>query len=316
MDQNEEGAPRISTISIESTDQPLNISETSQPTEIILENQQLNRGENNLEDAIEYAEEDVVKKATEDDTKDATECVEQSQQIAEIFNNEEDEDESMDEELQENINNQELQELEQNDEDNVSNSNTSLSYCSSIFSINQGDKENRPPFTCSLYISNCNESKKPEWLDKHVLKKAAAQVVLGRIQVEDTQCGLMAAFSDPMDAKRLKEMNIARIFKKPVQITSFVDYNAPSKHVVLLLNVPWSLPLSEIEYALRKQGIRSESISRMRTFIRVVVSNNYGYERLLREGLNFYRSTSFKAITERMASEIYSESDSVMQCYR
>ncbi|KOX72447.1 hypothetical protein WN51_01547 [Melipona quadrifasciata] len=124
--------------------------------------------------------------------------------------------------------------------------------------------------------------------------------------VSETSCGLIAAFTRETDAEKLLQRgDLARVFEGPVQVARFSAKDSRYRQAVLFRDVPWAIPLQDINSALTKQGIATGSVERWRQYIRVEVINYHEvldaghYELLLRQGLDFFGAARFSAIPER-----------------
>ncbi|KZC14497.1 hypothetical protein WN55_06958, partial [Dufourea novaeangliae] len=118
--------------------------------------------------------------------------------------------------------------------------------------------------------------------------------------VSETPCGLIAAFAREVDAEKLLQRgDLARVFEGPVQVARFSAKDSRYRQAVLLRDVPWAIPLQDINSALSKQGIATGSVERWRQYVRVEVLDAGHYELLLRQGLVFFGAARFSAIPER-----------------
>ncbi|XP_028048627.1 uncharacterized protein LOC105833339 [Monomorium pharaonis] len=169
------------------------------------------------------------------------------------------------------------------------------------------DTQRQTQFTCSLYISRAgglqdHEHRVPdcELLQSHLEEAIAASEPLSTWRVSETPCGLIAAFVRENDAEKLLQRgNLARVFGGPVQVARFSARDSRYRQAVLLKDVPWAIPLQDINSALTKQGIVAGNVERTRHFVRVEVFDAGHYEALLRQGLNFFEVARFSAIPER-----------------
>ncbi|XP_011156303.1 uncharacterized protein LOC105193525 [Solenopsis invicta] len=163
-------------------------------------------------------------------------------------------------------------------------------------------------FTCSLYISRVaglqtqdqGEVQDCELLRSHLEEAIAASEPLSTWRVSETPCGLIAAFARENDAEKLLQRgNLAQVFRGPVQVARFSARDSRYRQAVLLRDVPWAIPLQDINSALTKQGIVAGNVERSRQFVRVEVFDAGHYEALLRQGLDFFEVARFNAIPER-----------------
>ncbi|CAL7941134.1 unnamed protein product [Xylocopa violacea] len=162
-------------------------------------------------------------------------------------------------------------------------------------------------FTCSLYISRAVGSQGQvqgtqgdELLHSNLEEIIRASDPLAAWQVSKTPCGLIAAFAREADAEKLLQRgDLARTFEGPVQVARFSAKDSRYRQAILLRDVPWAIPLQDINSALAKQGITTGSVERCRQYIRVEVLNAEHYELLLRQGLDFFGAARFNAIPER-----------------
>ncbi|KAL0108750.1 hypothetical protein PUN28_014112 [Cardiocondyla obscurior] len=135
------------------------------------------------------------------------------------------------------------------------------------------------PFTCSLYISRANSLQDQdcrasdcELLRSHLEEAIAAAEPLSTWRVSETPCGLIVAFARENDAEKLLHRgDLARVFRGPVQVARFSARDSRYRQAVLLKDVPWAIPLQDINSALAKQGIVTGSVERSRQFVRVEV---------------------------------------------
>ncbi|XP_018060415.1 PREDICTED: uncharacterized protein LOC108695165 [Atta colombica] len=203
-------------------------------------------------------------------------------------------------------------------------------------------------FTCSLYISRAGGFQEQdhriqdcELLRTHLEEAIAASEPLSMWRVSETPCGLIAAFVRENDAEKLLQRgDLARVFGGPVQVARFSARDSRYRQAVLLRDVPWAIPLQDINSALAKQGIVAGNVERSRQFVRVEVFDAGHYEVLLRQGLDFFEVARFNAVPERWwrgtacsfgipsryandgnnipqaYQENISQTDSVLQCYR
>ncbi|KAL0108751.1 hypothetical protein PUN28_014112 [Cardiocondyla obscurior] len=206
------------------------------------------------------------------------------------------------------------------------------------------------PFTCSLYISRANSLQDQdcrasdcELLRSHLEEAIAAAEPLSTWRVSETPCGLIVAFARENDAEKLLHRgDLARVFRGPVQVARFSARDSRYRQAVLLKDVPWAIPLQDINSALAKQGIVTGSVERSRQFVRVEVFDANHYETLLHQGLDFFEVARFNAVPERWwraawssgaplrytpgndggnVQEAYQDTvsqttDNVLQCYR
>ncbi|XP_024871180.1 uncharacterized protein LOC112454174 [Temnothorax curvispinosus] len=162
-------------------------------------------------------------------------------------------------------------------------------------------------FTCSLYISRAGGLEDQghgipdcELLRSHLEEAIAASEPLSTWRVSETPCGLIAAFVRENDAEKLLQRgDLARVFGGPVQVARFSARDSRYRQAVLLRDVPWAIPLQDINSALAKQGIIAGNVERSRQFVRVEVFDAGHYEALLRQGLDFFEVARFNAIPER-----------------
>ncbi|RLU23673.1 hypothetical protein DMN91_003879 [Ooceraea biroi] len=162
-------------------------------------------------------------------------------------------------------------------------------------------------FTCSLYISSAgspqdqsHRSQDCELLRSHLEAAVAASKPLSAWRVSETPCGLIAAFVRENDAEKLLQRgNLAQVFGRPIQVARFSARDSRYRQAVLLRDVPWAIPLQDINSALTKQGIVAGNVERLRQFVRVEVLDAGHYDALLRQGLDFFEAARFNAIPER-----------------
>ncbi|XP_071570834.1 uncharacterized protein [Temnothorax nylanderi] len=162
-------------------------------------------------------------------------------------------------------------------------------------------------FTCSLYISRAGGLEDQghgipdcELLRSHLEEAIAASEPLSTWRVSETPCGLIAAFVRENDAEKLLQRgDLARVFGGPVQVARFSARDSRYRQAVLLRDVPWAIPLQDINSALAKQGIIAGNVERSRQFVRVEVFDAGHYEALLRQGLDFFEVARFNAVPER-----------------
>ncbi|XP_011693512.1 PREDICTED: uncharacterized protein LOC105453345 isoform X2 [Wasmannia auropunctata] len=162
-------------------------------------------------------------------------------------------------------------------------------------------------FMCSLYISRAGGLQDQghgvqdcELLRSHLEEAIAASEPLSTWRVSETPCGLIAAFVRENDAEKLLQRgDLARVFGGPVQVARFSARDSRYRQAVLLRDVPWAIPLQDINSALAKQGIVAGNVERSRQFVRVEVFDAGHYEALLRQGLDFFEVARFNAVPER-----------------
>ncbi|XP_003691916.2 uncharacterized protein LOC122718047 isoform X1 [Apis laboriosa] len=203
-------------------------------------------------------------------------------------------------------------------------------------------------FTCSLYISRAvgpqgqvqGIQSGGELLRSNLEEVIRASDPLAAWHVSETPCGLIAAFTCEADAEKLLQRgDLARVFEGPVQVARFSAKDSRYRQAVLLRDVPWAIPLQDINSALMKQGIATGSVERWRQYIRVEVLDAGHYELLLRQGLDFFGAARFSAIPERwwrggtgstggplqagpgivsnfLEASNFQTGDGVLQCYR
>ncbi|XP_026825079.1 uncharacterized protein LOC113561858 [Ooceraea biroi] len=147
-------------------------------------------------------------------------------------------------------------------------------------------------FTCSLYISSAGSPQDQshrsqvyihvilsfghlldcELLRSHLEAAVAASKPLSAWRVSETPCGLIAAFVRENDAEKLLQRgNLAQVFGRPIQVARFSARDSRYRQAVLLRDVPWAIPLQDINSALTKQGIVAGNVERLRQFVRVEV---------------------------------------------
>lgn len=202
-------------------------------------------------------------------------------------------------------------------------------------------------FTCSLYISRAvspqgqvQRTQGGELLHSNLEEVIRASDPSAGWHVSETPCGLIAAFKRETDAEKLLQRgDLARVFQGPIQVARFSAKDSRYRQAVLLRDVPWAIPLQDINSALAKQGIATGSVERWRQYIRVEVLDAGHYELLLRQGLDFFGAARFTAVPERwwrggtgnvggplqtglgIVNNLFEASnfqtgDSVLQCYR
>ncbi|XP_053982766.1 uncharacterized protein LOC128878519 isoform X1 [Hylaeus volcanicus] len=182
--------------------------------------------------------------------------------------------------------------------------NTSDDVCDSGTRVS-GQEE----FTCSLYISRAvgvgpqgqvQGTQGGELVRSNLEEVIRASDPLAAWHVSETPCGLIAAFAREADAEKLLQRgDLARVFDGPVQVARFSAKDSRYRQAVLLRDVPWAIPLQDINSALSKQGIATGSVERWRQYIRVEVLDAGHYELLLRQGLDFFGAARFGVIPER-----------------
>ncbi|XP_029037580.1 uncharacterized protein LOC114873429 isoform X2 [Osmia bicornis bicornis] len=202
-------------------------------------------------------------------------------------------------------------------------------------------------FTCSLYISRAvspqgqaQGTQGGELLHSNLEEVIRASDPSAGWHVSETPCGLIAAFARETDAEKLLQRgDLARVFQGPVQVARFSAKDSRYRQAVLLRDVPWAIPLQDINSALAKQGIATGSVERWRQYIRVEVLDAGHYELLLRQGLDFFGAARFTAVPERwwrggtgnaagplqagpgivnnfLEASNFQTGDGVLQCYR
>ncbi|KAL6266399.1 hypothetical protein P5V15_003252 [Pogonomyrmex californicus] len=132
-------------------------------------------------------------------------------------------------------------------------------------------------FSCSLYISRAgglqdqgHSIQDSKLLRSHLEEAIVASEPLSTWQVSETPCGLIAAFVRENDAEKLLQRgDLAQVFGGPV--ARFSARDSRYRQAVLLRDVPWAIPLQDINSALVKQGIVAGNVERSRQFIRVEV---------------------------------------------
>ncbi|XP_076223462.1 uncharacterized protein LOC116428192 isoform X2 [Nomia melanderi] len=160
-------------------------------------------------------------------------------------------------------------------------------------------------FTCSLYVSRAvgpqvQGSQGGELLRSNLEDVIRTSAPLAAWHVSETPCGLIAAFAREADAEKiLQRGDLARVFQGPVQVARFSAKDSRYRQALLLRDVPWAIPLQDINSALSKQAIAAGSVERWRQYVRVEVLDAGHYELLLRQGLDFFGAARFNAIPER-----------------
>ncbi|XP_003424804.1 uncharacterized protein LOC100680304 isoform X2 [Nasonia vitripennis] len=162
-------------------------------------------------------------------------------------------------------------------------------------------KSQEQALTCWLYVSRSEQLAGQE----HGLPRASLEETIRAVEptsawhVSETQCGLIAGFAREADAdKLLQRGDLEALFGCAVQVARFSDRDSRYRQAVLLRDVPWAIPIQDVNSALARQGIATGSVERLRHYVRVEVLDSSQYEQLLRDGLNFY-GASFVAIPER-----------------
>lgn len=199
-----------------------------------------------------------------------------------------------------------------------------------------GDEED---YTCSLYISRAAGLQgQVHGTQAGVLSRSRLEDAIQSVKpaaswrISETPCGLIAAFAREVDAEKLlQRADLARVLEGPIQVARFSARDSRYRQAVLLRDVPWAIPLQDLNSALMKQGISSGSVERVRQYVRVEVLDAGHYELLLRQGLDFFGAARFSAIPERWwrGSNIAPQpgvgnfletpsiqGDGVLQCYR
>ncbi|XP_017792955.1 PREDICTED: uncharacterized protein LOC108574820 [Habropoda laboriosa] len=191
----------------------------------------------------------------------------------------------------------------------------------------------REEFTCSLYISRAigPQGQVQGIQGGELLRSNLEEVIrtsnpLAAWHVSETLCGLIAAFTREADAEKLLQCgDLARVFEGPVQVARFSAKDSRYRQAVLLRDVPWAIPLQDINSALMKQGIATGSMERWRQYVRVEVLDAGHYELLLRQGLDFFGTGSTTGgppqpgpvmVNNFLEMSNFQTSDGVLQCYR
>ncbi|XP_058788806.1 uncharacterized protein LOC131662856 [Phymastichus coffea] len=246
--------------------------------------------------------------------------------------------------------------MESQEEDGDSNENQEPANAAYL-AINKSHSQEQQSVTCWLYVSPTNNGLEqasaaaaaaPAVVD-HGLPRASLEEAIRAVDpladwhVSETRCGLIAGFAREADAdKLLQRGDLARIFQCPVQVARFCERDTRYRQAVLLRDVPWAIPLQDLNSALGRQGIETGSIERLRHYVRVEVLEPNQYEQLLRQGLDFFGAARFTAIPERWwrnngssgpilqnpfasngnqvvegnSSQQQQQNDDVLQCYR
>ncbi|XP_011502700.1 PREDICTED: uncharacterized protein LOC105366083 [Ceratosolen solmsi marchali] len=181
----------------------------------------------------------------------------------------------------------------------------------------QDQPQQQQQLTCWLYVSRtCDfdqqhqqqqqqseigQNYRCDGLPRGILEEAIRAVEpTGSWHVSETHCGLIAGFAREFDAdKLLQRGDLARIFEAAVQVARFCDRDSRYRQALLLRDVPWAIPLQDLNSALTRQGIMARSIERLRQYVRIEVFDSSQYEQLLRQGLDFFGAARFCAIPER-----------------
>lgn len=114
-------------------------------------------------------------------------------------------------------------------------------------------------------------------LRSHLEEAIAASEPLSTWRVSETPCGLIAAFVRENDAEKLLQRgDLARVFGRP-QVARFSARDSRYRQAILLRDVPWAIPLQDINSALAKQGIVAGNVERSRDLVRVEVKTTYPF---------------------------------------
>ncbi|XP_011303256.1 uncharacterized protein [Fopius arisanus] len=198
---------------------------------------------------------------------------------------------------------------------------------------------NRNESGCSLYISRMlNIPNKIGGLSRSELKRAILESQpLDNWSTYQTTYGLVVSFCSEADADKLIEStNFSEIFRSPVQVVKFRACGSHYKQSIFLHDVPWAIPLEDLSSALNKQGITSATLDRCQYHIRIKIPDVSDYEKLIREGLDFFGICRFNALpavvtedfcrimnptrglNEELTSKDYPQQSgkSILQCYR
>lgn len=202
--------------------------------------------------------------------------------------------------------------------DNESNSKRHLELLSQkVIEIGKGKAEDLP--ICSVYMTTTSKTNEKYGggasvhLPVNKLIEAIDDILIGKVRIQETVCGFVVEFTKEADLERILKLRMAKIFGFPVFVWKFPIGNNKYKKTVILKDIPWCIPIVEIQNALINQGIRPVRVSRKFGCIRIEVTNSCDTERLLKEGLNFFNCNHFPVTLEAMHGG--NEMD-IVQCYR
>lgn len=164
----------------------------------------------------------------------------------------------------------------------------------------------------TLYITSC-EQDMPTKLFIDTLKKAVPY--LNFDSTVETEYGLIINLQNDTYVQKLLQMDLAKIFQRPVQAVPLFSGNYLK--IVSFKQIPWCIRIEEIENCLKKQGIKYGRISREKSTLYIEVTDFPNYQRLKEEGINFYNSVMFQASEDAgLNDEIHYNSDDIIQCYK
>ncbi|XP_015121808.1 uncharacterized protein LOC107044445 [Diachasma alloeum] len=151
---------------------------------------------------------------------------------------------------------------------------------------------------CSLYISRMLNAPSRIGLPRSELKRAIVKSQPAEPwSIHQTTYGLVVSFSTEADADKLIEsINFSDIFQCPVQVVKFRACGSHYQQSIFLHDVPWAIPLEDLSSALDKQGITSATLDRCQSHIRIKIPEVADYEKLIREGLDFFGICRFNAL--------------------
>ncbi|XP_063974606.1 uncharacterized protein LOC135161186 [Diachasmimorpha longicaudata] len=151
---------------------------------------------------------------------------------------------------------------------------------------------------CSLYISGMLNGPSRIALPRSELKRAIVKAQpADPWSLHETTYGLVVSFSREVDADKLIGCtNFSDILQCPVQVVKFRACGSHYQQSIFLHDVPWAIPLEDLSSALDKQGINSATLDRCQSHIRIKILEVADYEKLIREGLNFFGICRFNAL--------------------
>ncbi|XP_071051978.1 uncharacterized protein [Onthophagus taurus] len=163
-----------------------------------------------------------------------------------------------------------------------------------------------------IYITSCHVKEQcNKKLSLVSLEPHLSPIAKGKIELKETNCGLLLTFYDEDDFNKMLRMSLSKIFNTPIAVWNIPHINSRVNNTIIIRDIPWCVKTKEIEDVLNVYGVcplystRNEDGS-----IKVVVKNPFSLNKLLRDGLNFYNSIILPVSLEP------SPNPDIIQCYR
>lgn len=113
------------------------------------------------------------------------------------------------------------------------------------------------PSICSIYITSCtskDQTAKVSPVRADQLEKHLANILVGKVRIQETSCGLIVEFTREEDVNQVLNMQMTKIFNQAVIVWKFPVGLRRYKKVVTVKDIPWCVPLLEVQNALKFQG--------------------------------------------------------------